>query len=152
MGYASGMRISEVVSIKTKEIDFERKTIMVRGGKGKKDRTIMLSDKLAVMLQEYMTKYEPKEWLFEGQLDSQYSVRSLQNLFKTAVNKTGIRKRITFHTLRHSFATNLLEAGTGLRIIQELLGHSNIQTTTRYTKVSVKQISNVKSPLDKLDI
>jgi site-specific recombinase XerD len=152
MGYATGMRISEVVGLKIKEVDFKRKTIMVRGGKGKKDRTIMLSEKLALLLQDYLAKYEPKEWLFEGQLDAQYSVRSLQTVFKNAVNKTSIKKRVTFHTLRHSFATHLLEAGTDLRLIQDLLGHASIQTTVRYTHVSVKQITNIQSPLDKLDL
>ncbi len=152
IGYATGLRISEVVSLKLSEIDYERKTIMVRGGKGKKDRTVMLSDKLAVILQDYVSKYEPKQWIFEGQLDEQYSTRSLQNLFKRAVESTKIKKHVTFHTLRHSFATHLLEAGTDLRMIQDLLGHVNIQTTVRYTHVSIRDINKIQSPLDKLNI
>jgi len=152
MGYATGLRISEVVAVKLSELDFERKTIMVRAAKGKKDRTVMLSDKLALLLRDYISKYEPKRWLFEGQLDEQYSDRSLQSLFKRAFDSTDIKKHVTFHTLRHSFATHLLEAGTDLRIIQELLGHANIQTTVRYTHVSVRDIKNIQSPLDKLGI
>jgi len=124
----------------------------VRAGKGRKDRTIMLSDKLADLLHTYIAQYAPKQWLFEGQLDAQYSARSLQALFKTAVDKTGIRKHVTYHTLRHSFATHLLEAGTDLRLIQDLLGHASIQTTVRYTHVSVQQITNIQSPLDKLNL
>jgi len=151
-GYAAGLRISEVVALRIADIDFERKTLMVRAGKGKKDRTVMLSDKLAAVFKDYMSHYQPKKWLFEGQLDDQYSVRSLQALFKRAVSQTTIKKHVTFHTLRHSFATHLLEAGTDLRIIQDLLGHANILTTVRYTHVSVREIGKVQSPLDKLGL
>ncbi len=151
-GYAAGLRISEVVALRIADIDFERKTLMIRAGKGKKDRTVMLSDKLAAVFKDYMVYYQPKQWLFEGQLDVQYSVRSLQSVFKRAVSQTTIKKHVTFHTLRHSFATHLLEAGTDLRMIQELLGHANILTTVRYTHVSVREINKIQSPLDKLGI
>jgi len=150
LGYSAGLRVSEVVSLKIADIDSARMVINIRGAKGKKDRTVMLSETLLVKLREHFIINKPKRCLFEGQFDDQYSERSLQKIFRTAKEKSGIKKQVTFHSLRHSFATHLLESGTDLRLIQELLGHANIITTTRYTHVSTKSISKIVSPLDKL--
>jgi len=110
----------------------------------------MLSETVLLALRDYVKADKPKQWLFEGQFDEQYSERSLQTIFREARQRAGIKKEVTFHSLRHSFATHLLEAGTDLKLIQELLGHANISTTTRYTHVSTKNISNVVSPIDRL--
>ncbi len=150
LGYSAGLRVSEVVSLKITDIDSARMVINIRGAKGKKDRTVMLSETLLEKLREHFKCYKPKRWLFEGQFDEQYSERSLQKVFRKAKEKSKIAKHVTFHSLRHSFATHLLESGTDLRLIQELLGHANITTTTRYTHVSTKSISKIVSPLDKL--
>jgi len=150
MGYAAGLRVSEVVSVKIKDIDSQRMVINIREAKGKKDRIIMLSETLLEMLRTHFKQYRPKIWLFEGQFDEQYSERSLQKIFRNAREKAGIKKEVTFHSLRHSFATHLLESGTDLRLIQELLGHANISTTTRYTHVSTRNIAKIVSPLDRL--
>lgn len=151
LGYAAGLRVSEVVNLEIKDIDSERKVITLRAAKGKKDRQVMLSDTLLTVLRTYYKAYRPKRWLFEGENKHEpYSARSLQAVFRQAKYKAGIRKQVTFHSLRHSFATHLLEGGTDLRIIQELLGHNHINTTLRYTHVSNKVITNVQSPLDKL--
>jgi len=150
VGYAAGLRVSEVVSLKIKDIDSKRMVINIRGAKGKKDRIVMLSETVLLALRDYVKVAKPKQWLFEGQFDEQYSERSLQTIFREARQRAGIKKEVTFHSLRHSFATHLLEAGTDLKLIQELLGHANISTTTRYTHVSTKNISNVVSPIDRL--
>lgn len=151
MGYASGMRVSEVVNIEIKDIDSDRKVITIRAAKGKKDRQVMLSETLLELLRTYYKAYRPKRWLFEGENKHEpYSTRSLQMVFKRAKDKADIKKEVSFHSLRHSFATHLLEGGTDLRIIQELLGHAHIDTTLRYTHVSNKVIANIQSPLDKM--
>jgi len=150
LAYASGLRVSELVGLRINDIDSARMVINVRSGKGKKDRTVMLSVKLLELLREYFKEYKPRNWLFEGQFDEQYSVRSVEQVFYKAKNEAKITKPCTLHSLRHSFATHLLESGTDLRIIQELLGHANIETTIRYTHVSVRDIKNIESPFDKL--
>ena len=151
LGYSAGLRVSEVVNLTITDIDSDRRVINIRAAKGKKDRQVMLSNTLLTVLRTYFKAYRPKHWLFEGENKHEpYSVRSLQAVFKQAKYKAGIRKQVTFHSLRHSFATHLLEGGTDLRIIQELLGHNHINTTLRYTHVSNKVIANVQSPLDKL--
>jgi integrase/recombinase XerD len=111
----------------------------------------MLSPVLLELLREYYKRYKPKEWLFEGPDHGRYSVRSIQNVFTNAKKMAGINKLATVHTLRHSFATHLLESGTDLRYIQELLGHHSIKTTLRYTHVSTKSIQKIKSPLDDIE-
>lgn len=146
--YGAGLRLSEVVELKVKDIDSKRMLIKIVQGKGKKDRYVMLSEKLLLLLREYYKKYKPKEYLFEGQTASKYSARSVQAIFKDALKKANIRKKASVHTLRHSFATHLLESGTDIRIIQQLLGHSSIKTTKIYTQVSSANIANIKSPLD----
>ena len=112
----------------------------------------MLSKKTLITLRQYFKEYKPKEWLFEGEGGGQYSDRSIQNILKAAVQKAGIKKRITVHTLRHSFATHLLENGTDLRYIQSLLGHSSSKTTEIYTHITTKGMDQIKNPLDKLEI
>jgi site-specific recombinase XerD len=149
--YATGLRASEIVHLKIKDLDSERMVINVRGGKGKKDRVVMLSAALLLILRQYYLQYRPKEFLFEGQAGGPYSKRSVNMFIADAKRKAGIKKSGSTHALRHSFATHLLEGGTDLRIIQELLGHHDIKTTLRYTHVSLKHIGNVQSPFDNLD-
>ncbi len=148
--YSGGLRLSEVVNLKITDIDSKRNLILIREAKGKKDRTTLLSQILLEFLRDYYRKYKPKDYLFEGQDGKQYSVRSVQNIFKTALSKSGIKKHATVHTLRHSFATHLLERGTDLRYIQELLGHANLKTTEIYTHITKKGLDKIVSPLDNL--
>jgi site-specific recombinase XerD len=149
--YAAGLRISEAANVRVADIDSQRMVIRVVQGKGKKDRYTVLSPLLLEMLRHYWWAARPKDYLFPGRGKSGV-VRSssVQQACNEAREKAGLSKQITPHTLRHSFATHLLEAGTDLRVIQALLGHSSPQTTAIYTRVSTKLISQVKSPLDLL--
>lgn len=149
--YSGGLRVSEVVSLKLKDIDSKRMLIHVRRAKGKKDRMVPLSRRLLLELREYFLRYKPKEFLFEGQDGGAYSTRSAQQILKDAKLKAGITKPGGMHSLRHSYATHLIESGTDIRYIQELLGHQNVMTTMRYTHVSKSAIGRIESPLDKLD-
>ena len=151
-GYSAGLRISEIVSLKIRDIDSERMVITVRSGKGKKDRQVGLSLRLLETLREYFKKYHPKEYLFEGIDGGPYAVRSLQQVFKEAKERSGNLKKGGIHSLRHSYATHLLEEGTDIRFIQDLLGHNNLMTTHRYTHVSVTRTDKIQSPLDKLGL
>jgi site-specific recombinase XerD len=148
--YSGGLRMSEVLSLKLYDIDSDRMIIKIRQSKGAKDREVMLAERLLILLRAYVADYEPKEFLFEGQKGGMYSSRSVQQIMKKALKKAGIKKNATAHTLRHSFATHLLESGTDLRYIQEFLGHKSIQTTEIYTHVTKVGKSNIKSPLDTL--
>lgn len=148
--YSAGLRVSELVNLKINDIDSQRMTIHVREGKGKKDRMIPLSSKLLDVLREYYLKFTPKVYLFEGQNGGAYSTRSAQEVLKAAKQKAGIRKKGSIHSLRHSYATHLLEAGTDIRYIQALLGHNNLMTTVRYTRVAQIRLGGIQSPLDKL--
>lgn len=150
--YSAGLRISEVINLKIKDIDSKRMQIRVDMGKGKKDRYTLLSNRALEVLRKYVSQYKPKEWLFESKDGEQYSPRTIQELLKKSVEKTNIKKRVTMHTLRHSFATHLLEAGTDLRYIQSLLGHANTKTTEIYTHITTKGFDKIKSPLDNLEI
>lgn len=150
LAYASGLRVSEIVNLKIEDIDSKRMMIFICRGKGKKDRLVTLSEKLLVELREYYKVYEPQKFLFEGQGSNQYSIRSVQEVFSKAKSKAGVKSKGGIHTLRHSYATHLLEAGTDIRFIQELLGHNSINTTLRYTHVSTRTLRNIKSPLDDL--
>lgn len=152
MLYSAGLRAGEIVDLKIKDIDSKRKVIFIRKGKGFKDRTVMLSDKLTELLRKYYKEYKPTTYLFEGQYGDQYSQSSMRKVLKEAAKKAGLKESPTLHWLRHSFATHLLEAGTDLRYIQQLLGHSSSKTTEIYTYVSTKHISQIKSPLDDLSI
>ncbi|WP_207952062.1 tyrosine-type recombinase/integrase [Paenibacillus turpanensis] len=150
--YSAGLRIGEVVALRRSDIDPERKVIHIRQGKGKKDRYTVLSDAAYRLLQQYMRLTDIDQYLFpsgEG-LHKPLHVRSIQFAFERAKRLAAIRKPATVHTLRHSFATHLLEGGTDLRYIQELLGHASPKTTEIYTHVSIKDIRRIKSPLDRL--
>ena len=150
-GYSAGLRISEIINLRIKDIDSSRMVITIRRAKGKKDRQVPLSVKLLEQLRLYYKTYKPKVYLFEGADGGQYATRSLQNVFQSAKKSSGNNKPGGIHSLRHSYATHLMEAGTDIRIIQELLGHNSIKTTQRYTHVSKQQIGKVQSPLDKLN-
>jgi integrase/recombinase XerD len=149
--YSAGLRVSEVVHLKVTDINSDRMQIFVACAKGKKDRMVPLAKATLQILREYVKLYKPKEWLFEGQSNKEaYSSRSAQAIFNEIYKKMGLPKTISFHSLRHSFATHLLENGTDIKYIQEMLGHSDIKTTLRYTHVSKKSIENIESPLDKI--
>lgn len=150
MAYAGGLRISEIANLKIADVDSKRMVITLRQGKGKKDRQVMLSEKLLVMLRAYYKKHKPKVWMFEGQAEEQYSVRSISKVMEHAKQKAGVTKKGNIHAMRHSFATHLLEGGTDLLSIKELLGHNSLRTTMLYTHVSKKHLSKIQSPLDKL--
>ncbi len=152
MVYASGLRVGEVVRLQLADIDSGRMMIRIRQAKGRKDRYVMLSEKVLTVLRDYFRAYRPKTWLFPGQSgpDAPITERTAQHVFEHARDKAGIRKKVGIHVLRHSFATHLLEAGTDLRYIQELLGHASSRTTEIYTHVSKRSISAIKSPLDAL--
>lgn len=148
--YACGLRCGELLHMRPTDIQSLRGLVIIRQGKGMKDRVVPLSQKLLEQLRAYYKAYRPKEWLFEGQTGGMYSEKSIQNVLKQAVKKAGIKKPVTLHWLRHSYATHLLEAGTDLRYIQELLGHKSSKTTEIYTHVSTNSIQQIKSPFDDL--
>lgn len=148
--YSAGLRIGEAINLKVQDIDSSRMLIYIKNAKGKKDRYTLLSENFLTLLRNYYREYRPKEYLFEGQKNKQYSFTSAQKVLKNATKKTGLQKQITLHTLRHSFATHLLENGTDIRYIQELLGHSNPKTTMIYTHVTQTSIRNIKNPFDNL--
>lgn len=148
--YSAGLRRSELLNLKLKDIDSKRMVIKIVHGKGGKDRLTLLSPTLLKNLRAYYKKYSPQQYLFEGARGGQYSGTSVRNIIKTAALRAGIRVKVTPHTLRHSFATHLLEANTDLRFIQALMGHESTKTTEIYTHVATKHISGIKSPLDRL--
>ncbi len=149
--YSGGLRISEVVNLKVSDICKDDGYILIRSAKGKKDRRTVLSKKLLDLLIEYAQEYRPKDWLFEGQRGSQYSETSIRAIFERARKDAGILQKCSPHTLRHSFATHLLEHGVSLRHIQTLLGHSSSKTTEIYTHVAEVNSSRFKSPLDMIE-
>lgn len=147
--YSCGLRRGELLNLKLTSIDSARGVLIISQGKGKKDRIVGLPIKVIEFLREYFKAYKPINYLFEGQKPgSQYSEKSLAAIFEKALQKSGIKKAATLHTLRHSFATHLLEAGTDLRYIQVLLGHSSSKTTEIYTHVSNRDIQNIVSPIE----
>lgn len=148
--YGMGLRVSEVVRLKVKHIDSNRMQVIIAASKGKKDRYVNLPESILKLLRLYYKKYHPKDYLFEGQFGQQYSVRSAQAVFKRAMMKAGIHKRVGIHSLRHSYATHLLEYGTDITLIQKLLGHNSVKTTMLYTHVGNRTIKTVKSPLDQI--
>lgn len=149
--YACGLRRGELLNLKTSDIDSQRGMLKVYQGKGKKDRMIPISEKTIEMLRDYYKMYKPKKWLFEGQsVGQKYNETSLQSVFKKALKKAKINKTATLHWLRHSYATHLLESGTDLRYIQELLGHKSSKTTEIYTHVTTQSLQNIRSPFDDL--
>ncbi len=149
--YGSGLRLSEIVGLKVSDIDSRNMRIFIRQGKGKKDRYAILSQKSLEILREYWKVYKPKDWLFEGrEQGTPLTRRSTQDLFYNAVKKAGIKKDVSLHSLRHAFATHMLEANVNLFHIKQLLGHADISTTTIYLHVVNMNSLNVKSPLDTL--
>jgi site-specific recombinase XerD len=149
--YAAGLRASEAVRLKVSDIDSGRMMIRVEEGKGAKDRYAMLSPQLLTILRGYWRLVRPRQWLFPGRdEDRPIDPQVLHAGCRSACKASGLAKRVTVHTLRHSFATHLLEAGTDIRIIQVLLGHSNLSTTARYTRVASTTLRNTASPLDRL--
>jgi integrase/recombinase XerD len=149
--YGCGLRCGELLSLKPEHVDSNRKVLIIKQAKGKKDRIAPLSDKLIEILRSYYVVYKPAVYLFEGMKSGEpYDARSLQNVIKSATAKAGIKKPVTLHWLRHSYATHLLEAGTDLRYIQEILGHSSSKTTEIYTHVSTSKIQSIVSPFDTL--
>ena len=148
--YAGGLRLSELLNLKIKDIDSSGMIIHIDLAKGKKDRKVMLSQVLLDDLRKYYKEYAPKEYLFEGQKGGQYSGRSVQAIVRQAAKNAKVQKPVTPHMLRHSFATHLLENGTDIRFIQELLGHNSLKTTEIYTHVTDISKSKIKSPLDLL--
>lgn len=149
--YSCGLRRGELLKLRFCDIDANRRLVIIKQAKGKKDRIVPLSEKILDILREYFKVYRPKHWLFEGQDgQSSYDERSLQNVLKQALQRSKINKPVTLHWLRHSYATHLLENGTDLRYIQEILGHNSSRTTEIYTHVSTRSIQNVISPYDSL--
>ena len=150
--YSAGLRVSELTNLRIRDIDSSRMQIRVVQSKGKKDRHTLLGHKTLEILRKYITVFKPKEWLFEGKEGEPYAPRTIQEILKKSVDKVGLKKKISVHTLRHSFATHLLEAGTDIRYIQSLLGHSSGKTTEIYTHITTKGFDQIKSPLDNLKI
>jgi integrase/recombinase XerD len=148
--YSAGLRMSELLSLKKSDIDAERGLINIHAGKGRKDRVTLLSKVAYQQLNDYLTQYNPGHFVFEGPGKEGYSSRSVNNIVKKAASRAGITKNVSAHTLRHSFATHLLEHGTDLRYIQQLLGHENSKTTERYTHMTKKGFEKLVSPLDGL--
>jgi site-specific recombinase XerD len=150
--YAAGLRVSEVVSLKVGDIDSDRMLIQVRHGKGAKDRTVMLSAQLLDILRAYWRLTRPTDWLFPGREEGPINVTVLHSACRSAAKAAGLTKKVSVHTLRHSFATHLLESGVDIRIIQVLLGHNSLSTTARYTHVATTTIARTQSPLDRLSL
>jgi site-specific recombinase XerD len=153
VAYGAGLRVSEVANLKVSDIDRERMTLRVEQGKGQRDRTVMLSPRLLELLREWWHAARPPVWLFPGQNPiNPVTARQLNRAVHAAKTLAGITKRVSPHTLRHSFATHLLEQGVDIRVIQVLLGHAKLETTALYARVAVNTIRDVKSPLDSLGL
>jgi len=147
--YGCGLRVSEVVSITISDIDSRRMILHIRNGKGKKDRIVSISPTILVMLRAYYKEYKPKKWMFEGQgAGDHYSIRSIQTVLQMAKKKVGVLKPGGMHSLRHSFATHLLDKGIDVVMIQKLLGHNDLKTTLRYLHVTNKDLSKILSPIE----
>lgn len=150
LAYSAGLRVSEVAALAIADIDSKRMLIHVKQAKGKKDRYTLLSKNTLDLLRRYVRLYRPHQWLFEGQQPGKHiTTRTIQRVFETACEAAGITKDVSFHTLRHSFATHLLEGGTDIRYIQSLLGHTDTKTTQIYTHVSSRYLGGIKSPMDR---
>ena len=148
--YATGLRVAEVTQLQLADIDSRRMTVRVQQGKGRKDRYVMLSPKLLTLLREYWTVYRPVAWLFPGRGDRPISASTVRSVCRLACLASGLTKRVTPHTLRHSFATHLLESGVDLRRIQILLGHRSPTSTALYTHLAVENVHRTESPLEAL--
>lgn len=150
--YGMGLRVSEIVNLKIEDIDSKAMNVLISRGKGKKDRYVNLPESTLDELRNYYREFKPKVYLFEGRDGGKFAVRSAQNVFKNAMKKAGISKTVGIHSLRHSYATHLMEYGTDVTLIQKLLGHNNIKTTLNYTKVVDKHVRSVKSPIDRMSL
>jgi site-specific recombinase XerD len=150
MLYGSGLRISELINLKIADIDFARKQVFIKDAKGRKDRVVALSERIYGLLNDYLHTYQPDVYLFNGQENLKYTAGSVRHFLARAVKQAGIKKRVTPHTLRHSYATHLLEGGVDLKYVQELLGHSRPETTQIYLHVTKKQLLAINSPIDTL--
>jgi len=148
--YSGGLRVGELIGLRIQDIVWNKGFLFVRGGKGKKDRITLLSELVKVCVKKYLLKYKPNYWLIENPNRKQYSASSIRAILRDSAKKAKIQKRVYPHMLRHSFATHLLDKGTDLRYIQELLGHGSSKTTEIYTHISIKSLANIKSPLDQL--
>ena len=146
--YSAGLRVGELIGLRVQDVVWDKNYLFVRGGKGKKDRITLLSEHVAFLLRKYLQKYKPNYWVIENHERKQYSSSSVRAILKNSTKKAALRKRVNPHMLRHSFASHLLEKGTDLRYIQELLGHGSSKTTEIYTHVSKKSLANIKNPLD----
>ena len=152
LAYSSGVRIGELLNLRITDLDFERALLHIQQAKGRKDRYTILSQKVIPMLRKYLHTNKPKDYLFEGQYGGKYSNSSVNKFWGKALKEARIAYAYTFHSLRHTFATHLLESGTDIRYIQQLLGHSSSKTTEIYTHVSTRYLGNIKSPGDLLDL
>jgi integrase/recombinase XerD len=148
LAYSAGLRVSELAALRVRDIDFARGVILVHSGKGRKDRYTLLAAKAKRLLESYIDLYKPQDWLFEGRGMDHLSIRSIQEVFMRAKDKVEISKSVSIHSLRHSFATHLLEDGTDIRYIQELLGHAAAKTTQIYTHVAKRDFLRIRSPFD----
>jgi site-specific recombinase XerD len=149
--YSAGLRVSEVVRLRSEDLDIARGLLRVKRGKGAKDRYTLLSDYALDAVRVYREAFQPQQWLFPGQTpERHYTTRSLQRVVKACAARAGLGRQVTPHTLRHSFATHLLESGTDLRYIQELLGHQSSRTTEIYTHVTSTRLAAIRNPLDEL--
>ncbi len=145
--YSSGLRVSELVNVKVNDFDFENRILKVRSGKGSKDRITIISDKIIDILKKYIRNKKENDYLFESNRGGRMKERSVQKVFKVSLKKSTLKRNVSCHSLRHSFATHLLESGTDIRYIQELLGHARLETTQVYTKVANNKLKEIKSPL-----
>jgi integrase/recombinase XerD len=146
--YSCGMRISEAIHLKISDIDSQRMMVRIENSKGNRDREVMLSENVLILLREYYKEYKPKKYIFEGRGGGKYTARSAEKVFKQALQNAKINKPATLHTLRHSYATHLIEQGIDIRIVQELLGHKNIKTTQIYTHITDVRKLKIKNPFD----
>ena len=148
LAYGAGLRVSEVVALRVSDIDLQELTIHLKQAKGKKDRITIFPEKLAPDIQNLLAGKDKNCFVFASERGGKLTTRTAQKIFENSLKKAGVRKKATFHSLRHSFATHLLENGVDVRYVQELLGHQNIRTTQRYTQVTNPKLKNIKSPFD----
>lgn len=146
--YALGLRSGELCNLKLVDMDGERNQIRITAAKGKKDRVVPFPEKLKVLLRQYFQEYKPKRYLFEGRNNQSYSATSLRSVFNKAKKRANIKQAVTLHSLRHAYATHLMDQGIDVRIIKELLGHNSIKTTLIYTHVTNRTLDKVPSPID----
>jgi integrase/recombinase XerD len=153
IAFGCGLRVAELAALKTQDLDFDRGIIQIRNGKGGKDRVVMLPESLRIPIREYLDCFKPVKYVFESRLAAKpLGKRTFQTVFKRACEKAGFKDMGGIHSLRHSFATQLLENGTDLRFIQALLGHSSMKTTERYTHVAAHQVRRIVSPMDRVGV